>query len=77
MPIALSPVLTFPHDAVAQITLSNPPVNALTRPATRRLRDVLLELADECRGSGDRSHRRPGVQCRLGHIRDARDAGRR
>ncbi|MBY4127115.1 enoyl-CoA hydratase/isomerase family protein [Rhodococcus fascians] len=40
-----SPVLSFPHQAVAQITLSNPPVNALTRPATRRLNAVLRELA--------------------------------
>ncbi|WP_415971381.1 enoyl-CoA hydratase/isomerase family protein [Rhodococcus sp. 077-4] len=42
-----SPVLTFPHEAVAQITLSNPPVNALTRPATRRLRTVLQGLAQD------------------------------
>lgn len=47
MPTEPSPVLTFPHAAVAQITLSNPPVNALTRPATRRLRAVLRELADD------------------------------
>ncbi|MDI9893898.1 enoyl-CoA hydratase-related protein [Rhodococcus sp. IEGM 1381] len=45
MPTESSPVLSFPHRAVAQITLSNPPVNALTRPATRRLHAVLRELA--------------------------------
>ncbi|MFI8569238.1 enoyl-CoA hydratase/isomerase family protein [Rhodococcus sp. NPDC078407] len=45
MPTEHSPVLSFPHPAVAQITLSNPPVNALTRPATRRLHTVLRELA--------------------------------
>ncbi|MFY2790061.1 enoyl-CoA hydratase/isomerase family protein [Rhodococcus sp. MALMAid1271] len=46
MPAEPSPVLSFPHDAVAQITLRNPPVNALTRPATRRLRGMLEELAE-------------------------------
>ncbi|OZD07284.1 hypothetical protein CH275_09090 [Rhodococcus sp. 06-235-1A] len=45
MPTEPSPVLSFPHPDVAQITLSNPPVNALTRPATRRLRAVLRQLA--------------------------------
>ncbi|CCQ13930.1 Short chain enoyl-CoA hydratase [Rhodococcus sp. AW25M09] len=47
MPTELSPVLSFPHEAVAQITLSNPPVNALTRPATRRLRAILRDLAHD------------------------------
>ncbi|MBY4207581.1 enoyl-CoA hydratase/isomerase family protein [Rhodococcus fascians] len=47
MPTESSPVLSFPHQAVAQITLSNPPVNALTQPATRRLRAILRELADD------------------------------
>ncbi|MGV8871521.1 MAG: enoyl-CoA hydratase/isomerase family protein [Rhodococcus sp. (in: high G+C Gram-positive bacteria)] len=47
MPTDSSPVLSFPHEAVAQITLSNPPVNALARPATRRLRDILRELSQD------------------------------